>query len=81
MKKTLVVIAVLVIGVGAVAATNDPTRVADAMADALKSQLADARSLRLHALVVGAGGEGVALVGPTPEAANAVRRGRPARDR
>ena len=75
MKKTLVVVAGLVIGVGALAATNDPTRVADAMADALKSQLADARSLRLHALVVGAGGEGVALVGPTPEAATAVRRG------
>ena len=75
MKKTTAIVAGIIMALSAQASTNDPTRVADAMADALKRQLADAESLRLHALVVGAGGEGVALVGATPETATAVRRG------
>lgn len=54
---------------------HDPTRPAAAMADALKAQLTDAEGLRLHALVVGAAGEGVALVGRTAAEAVAVRRG------
>ena len=66
MKKTLIIVAAIALAAAAPAATNDPTRVADAMADALRNQLADAKSLRLHALVVGASGDGVALVGSTP---------------
>ena len=47
----------------------DPTVAADAMADALRQQLTDAETMRLHALVVGSAGEGVALIGRTPVAA------------
>lgn len=54
---------------------DDPTVPADAMADALKQQLRGAEGLRLHALVVGAGEEGVALVGYAVPTAVAVRRG------
>ena len=75
MKKTFVFAAGIMLASAVFAAAGDPTCVADSMADALKSQLADADSLRLHALVVGAGGEGVALVGSTPGTATAVRRG------
>ena len=75
MKKTLIAAAGVALALAGAAATNDPTRVADAMADALKSQLADAEGLKLHALVVGASGDGVALVGATPATATAVRRG------
>ena len=53
----------------------DPTRPADAMADVLKARVADAEAMKLHALVVGAAGEGVALIGPKASAAKAVRRG------
>ncbi len=56
-------------------APKDPTVPSDAMADALRRQLTDADGMRLHALVVGADGEGVALVGKTPKDAVAVRRG------
>jgi len=59
----------------ATAAEHDPTKPSDAMADALKAQLTDAEGLKLHALVVGADEEGVALVGKTAAAAVAVRRG------
>lgn len=56
-------------------AAVDPTVPADAMADALKQQLTGAAGMRLHALVVGAAGEGVALVGADVANAVAVRRG------
>lgn len=75
MRKASIAIVAATLALVAAASTNDPTRVADAMADALRRQLADADGLRLHALVVGAGGEGVALVGATAETATAVRRG------
>ena len=76
MKKTTRTILGAALALAALAAAaGDPTRVADAMADALRRQLADAEGLRLHALVVGADGEGVALVGANAETATAVRRG------
>ena len=53
----------------------DPTVAADAMADALRQRLTEAEDMRLHALVVGAAGDGVALVGPDAAHATAVRRG------
>ena len=53
----------------------DPTVAADAMADALRQRLTEAEDMRLHALVVGAAGEGVALVGPDAAHTTAVRRG------
>ena len=59
----------------AAAGDADPTVAADAMADALRQQLTDAETMRLHALVVGSAGEGVALIGRTPVAATIVRRG------
>ena len=54
---------------------SDPTVAADAMADALRQRLTEAEDMRLHALVVGAAGEGVALVGPDAAHTTAVRRG------
>ena len=54
---------------------HDPTIAADAMADALRQRLTDAEDMRLHALVVGAAGEGVALIGSDAARATAVRRG------
>ena len=56
-------------------APADPTVAADAMADALRQRLTEAEGMRLHALVVGAAGEGVALVGEDAAHATAVRRG------
>ena len=56
-------------------AAPDPTVAADAMADALRQRLTEANDMRLHALIVGPAGEGVALVGPNAERATAVRRG------
>ena len=53
----------------------DPTRPADAMADVLKQRLTGAETMRLHALVTGVDGEGVALVGRDAKSAVAVRRG------
>ena len=57
------------------AAPSDPTVAADAMADALRQRLTEAEDMRLHALVVGAAGEGVALLGADVAQAMAVRRG------
>ena len=56
-------------------AAPDPTVAADAMADTLRQRLTEADDMRLHALIVGPAGEGVALVGPNAERATAVRRG------
>lgn len=60
-------------GVGA--AYDDPTVPTAAMADRLKQHLADAAELKLHALVVGRSGNGVALVGRDPVHATIVRAG------
>lgn len=57
------------------AAPSDPTVAADAMADALRQRLTEAEDMRLHALVVGTAGEGVALLGADVAQAMAVRRG------
>ena len=57
------------------AAPSDPTVAADAMADALRQRLTEAEDMRLHALVVGAAGEGVALLGADAAHTTAVRRG------
>ena len=57
------------------AAPSDPTVAADAMADALRQRLTEAEGMRLHALVVGTAGEGVALIGADAARATAVRRG------
>jgi len=57
------------------ASVKDPTLPTRSLADGLTHRLADAAALKLHALVVGASGEGVALVGTTPQAAVLVRRG------
>ena len=56
-------------------AAADPTRPTAEMADRMKVRMADAASLRILALVAGADGEGVALVGETPQSAAAVRKG------
>ena len=56
-------------------AGRDPTVAADAMANALKVRFAESDAMRLHALVVGGDGEGVALVGRAPADAAVVRRG------
>ena len=53
----------------------DPTVAADAMADALRQRLTEADDMRMHALVVGQAGEGVALIGADAARATAVRRG------
>ena len=74
-RRYLVILPALTVALAAAAVEADPTRPSAAMADALKAQLTDAEGLKLHALVVGAGGEGVALVGKTAAAATPVRRG------
>ncbi len=57
------------------AAVADPTRPTAEMADRMKLRIAGAASLRIHALVTGADGEGVALVGPDTKSAVIVRKG------
>ena len=56
-------------------AATDPTVATDAMADVLRQRLTEANDMRMHALVVGSSGEGVALIGPGSTQATAVRRG------
>ncbi len=56
-------------------AATDPTVATDAMADVLRQRLTEANDMRMHALVVGSSGEGVALIGPDSTQATAVRRG------
>lgn len=53
----------------------DPTVATDAMAARLQTLVAERDALRLCALVVGADGEGVALVGADAASAKVVRRG------
>ena len=57
------------------AADADPTRPTAQMADRMKLRIADAASLKIHALVAGADGEGVALIGPDTKTAVVVRKG------
>ena len=59
----------------AACAQEDPTRPSAAMADRLRARALDAQSLRVKALVVGAGDEGVALVGTADRTAAPVRKG------
>ena len=76
MKKTIsVLLAAVAAAVAQAAEINDPTEAADAMADALRLRLAEADGMKLHALVAGADGEGVALVGADAESASVVKRG------
>ena len=56
-------------------AATDPTVATDAMADVLRQRITEANDMRMHALVVGSSGEGVALIGPDSTQATAVRRG------
>jgi hypothetical protein len=57
------------------AAAQDPTRPSEAMAGAMRGRVADAADLAVRALVVGADGEGVALVGSRDFTGAPVRRG------
>ena len=59
----------------AAGAAVDPTKPSAEMSDVLKAQLAEEKGMRLKALVVGADGEGVALIGADAAQAAAVRRG------
>ena len=60
---------------GLSAESPDPTRPVEAMAEHLTRELAGSDAMRLHALVIGRGNEGVALVGRSPEQAAIVRQG------
>lgn len=53
----------------------DPTVASSTMADALRRNLAGGDALRLNALVVGATGDGIALVGPDAARSSVARRG------
>lgn len=79
MQTRTIAIAALTLACGAClplfAQDIDPTVPHEAMAERLRSQVADSDALALHALVIGADGDGVALVGTSPAAARAVRRG------
>ncbi len=79
MKKTTIFAwltgAVVVLGASNVLAVDDPTVPRDALAARLRERLAESSALSLHALVVGADDDGVALVGPDVASARAVRRG------
>ena len=57
------------------AAAADPTLPSPSLASALQSRLSDLSDLALRALVVGPGGEGVALVGSGDHAGTPVRAG------
>lgn len=59
----------------AATAAGDPTVPANEMATRLRELAADSGRLRLHALVAGADGEGIALVGDAPGSASLVRKG------
>ncbi len=54
---------------------KDPTRPTAEMADRMKLRIANAASLKIHALVAGSTGEGVALVGEDIKTAVIVRKG------
>ena len=71
--KTTVFAALAAIAGAAGAA--DPTVAEDAMADHLGSRAAVSPALALKALVVGADGDGVALLGAADDAGRVVRRG------
>lgn len=69
-------ISVLILAVScAFAADTDPTRPTAEMADRMKLRIANAASLKIHALVAGSTGEGVALVGEDIKTAVIVRKG------
>ena len=74
MKKAALFVSALA-ALCAVAQNADPTVASDTMADALRRSLAGGDALRLNALVVGASGDGIALVGPDAAGSTVVRRG------
>ena len=79
-KKILIIVSA-VLSFSSVHATNiDPTKATDAMAEAIARRLAGDGSLKIHALVVGKGGEGASLVGKTVSSAVVFRRGSVARE-
>jgi general secretion pathway protein D len=79
-KKILIIVSA-VLSFSSVHATNiDPTKATDAMAEAIARRLAGDGSLKIHALVVGKGGEGASLVGKTVSSAVVLRRGSVARE-
>jgi len=73
--KSLLVSAAIAVFASVWAEDADPTRPAAEMADRMKMRIADASSLRILALVAGADGEGVALVGEDVKTAVTVRKG------
>ena len=74
MNMKITVFAALAAIAGAAGAA-DPTVAEDAMADHLGSRAAVSPALALKALVVGADGDGVALLGAADDAGRVVRRG------
>ena len=79
LERRLRIVLALGLGLAAVAVaragTDDPTKAADEMAERLRGRLAESAELRVRALVVGASGEGVALVGPSAASARVMRPG------
>lgn len=69
-----IVLALLALA-AATAAAQDPTRPSPVLADRLRVKALEAQTLRVKALVVGAGEEGVALVGSAGRDAAPVRKG------
>ncbi len=67
--------AIVLLAASPIFATSDPTVAADAMADVLRQRLTEAADMKLHALVVGAADDGVALIGANAAHTTAVRRG------
>lgn len=74
-NSCLPVVLAFLAGVTFAGPVKDPTVAVDAMADRLKSRIAESGALGVRALVVGASGEGVALVGADTATARTVRRG------
>ena len=74
-SKNLAVFALILAISCAYAADVDPTRPTAEMADRIKLRIANAASLKIHALVAGSDGDGVALIGEDPKTAVTVRKG------
>ena len=74
-SKNLAVFALILAISYAYAADVDPTRPTAEMADRIKLRIANAASLKIHALVAGSDGDGVALIGEDPKTAVTVRKG------
>ncbi len=75
MKFARNMLVVLLAALAGASAAQDPTRPSPVLADRLREKALDAQTLRVKALVVGAGEEGVALVGAAGRDAAPVRKG------